>query len=247
MRVRDVMTVDPITVTPEMSLRALAHVLSERRISGAPVVDLGGRLAGVISEADLVRMQGSHRHGRRSALEWITGDHEPADAVRLAATTVGGAMASPAITIRPDQSIREAAELMLERRVNRLPVVEDGRLVGIIARADLVRAYLRSDDEIRSAIRDEVLRRDLWLDPSGFEIVVHDGIVCLRGRADRRSTAGIIGRLTKLVDGVVAVENELGWELDDHHLSPETAGEAEPTSASLVAREHPRPMTGRPR
>ena len=247
MKVRDVMTVDPITVTPEMSLRALAHVLSERRISGAPVVDLSGRLAGVISEADLVRKQGSRRHRRRSALDWITGEQEPADALRLAATTVGGAMSSPPITIEPDRSIREAAELMLERRVNRLPVVDEGRLVGIIARADLVRAYLRSDDEIRNAIRDEVLRRDLWLDPAGFDIEVHDGIVCLRGRADRRSTAGIIGRLTQLVDGVVAVENQLGWELDDRHLATGPTGEAEPTSASLVAREHPRPMMGRPR
>jgi CBS domain-containing protein len=243
MKVRDVMTVDPVTITPEMSLRALAEVLSERRISGAPVVDHTGHVTGIVSEADLLLKQGPERPRRRGALGWIAGEHGEPDQ-RRAASTVAGVMSSPAITIRPDRSIREAAELMLERRVNRLPVVDDGRLVGIIARADLVRAYLRSDEEIRRAVREEVLRRDLWLDPAGFDIEVHDGIVCLRGRADRRSTARIIGRLTQLVDGVVSVRNQIGWDLDDHHLAPATTGEPEPTAASITAREHPRPMTG---
>jgi len=126
--------------------------------------------------------------------------------------------------------------------VNRLPVIEDGRLVGIVSRADLVRAYLRLDDEIVRLVREEVLRRTMWLDPADFEITATDGIVRISGSVDSRSTAGIVARLIGVVDGVARVESDLTWEIDDIGLKPAGETEHEPGSASVATRERPPPL-----
>src|SRR6185437_6871199 len=106
--------------------------------------------------------------------------------------------------------------LMEHERIKRLPVVEDdGQLIGIVARRDLLRPYLRSDSAIRQDVEFEVLQRTLWVIPATIDVFVTDGRVTLRGRADRRSTAEIAVRLTRAVDGVVAVTDEMTWVLDD--------------------------------
>ena len=89
-------------------------------------------------------------------------------------------MTAPAVTIGPDRRVAEAAALMIARKVNRLPVVDDGRLVGIVTRADLVRAFVRSDAELAETIRDEVLLHILWLDPALFRVAVSDGVATIR-------------------------------------------------------------------
>ena len=158
MKVQDVMTRDVITVTPETPLRDVAAVLAERRISGVPVA-VGDACIGIVSEADLLPKQLSRGLSKRGPLEWIFGDqHDPEELRRRAATTAAGAMSSPAITIRPEASVHEAAALMVDSDVNRLPVVADGAMVGIVTRADLVRAYLRQDADIAFAVRERVLR-----------------------------------------------------------------------------------------
>jgi CBS-domain-containing membrane protein len=125
-------------------------------------------------------------------------------------------MSAPAVTIGPDAKIGEAARLMEHERIKRLPVVEeDGRLLGIVARRDLLRPYLRADSAIRQDVEFEVLQRTLWVIPATIDVFVTDGRVTLRGRADRRSTAEIAVRLTRAVDGVVAVTDEMTWVLDD--------------------------------
>ena len=113
---------------------------------------------------------------------------------------------------------------MVDRRVNRLPVVSGTALVGIITRADLVRAYLGSDDEVARAVRDDLLCHTMWLDPADFDISVSEGIVSIAGMVDRRSTAGIVGRLIGVIDGVTAVRNAMTWQVDDTTWEP--AGEA---------------------
>lgn len=243
MKVKDVMTRDPVTASPETKLRELALLLTDRQISGVPVVDEDGRCLGVVSEADLLVKQLTRPLSRRLPLEWILGErHDAGELRRRAATTAAEAMSAPAITITPDRPVREAASVMVDRKINRLPVVSDGRLVGIITRSDMVRAYLRLDDEILGAVRADVIRRTLWLDPSGFEVTVEDGIVRIGGLVDRRSTAGILEKLIALVDGVVEVQSTLTWELDDSHLQPSSDREPEPTAASVTAREHPQPL-----
>lgn len=241
MKVSDIMRRDVVTVTPQTSLRDLAHLLAERQISGAPVVDPDGVVVGIISEADLLAKQLSRPLSRRLPLEWILGErHDPDELRRRAATTVGGAMTAPAVTIDADRPVRDAATLMVDRGVNRLPVLADGRLVGIVTRADLVQAYLRQDEDITEAIRDSVLRRTMWLDPDAFDISVREGVVRISGKVDRRTTAGIVERLIGITDGVVEVHSDIGWDWDDTEVEP-SAGEPEPGAASLAARERPRP------
>jgi CBS domain-containing protein len=242
MNIRDVMTREVTTVTEETRLRDLAHLLSQKQISGAPVVDADGACIGVISEADLLVKQVSRPLSRRLPLEWILGErHDPEELRRRAATVVGEAMSTPPVTIAPDRPVREAATTMVDRGINRLPVVEGGRLVGIVTRSDLVRAYLRLDHDILDAVREKVLRETMWLDPNGFEVDVREGVIRIAGTVDRRTTAGIVERLIGITDGVVEVQSDLGWEMDDTELEP-VGVEHEPGAASVTAREHPQAL-----
>jgi CBS domain-containing protein len=243
MKVSDVMTRDPISVTDEMPLREVARILSEHQISGVPVVDDEGGCIGVVSEADLLIKQLGRPMSRRLPIEWIIGErHDPAELRRRAALTAGQAMSSPAVTISPDRPIREAAATMVDRKVNRLPVMDDGRLVGIVTRADLVRSYLRLDEEVLRVVRDEIVRHTMWLDPNALDISVREGVVTIGGSVDRRSTARILEKLIGLVDGVSGVSSTLTWELDDREAQPAGEGEREPGAASVTHREHPQPM-----
>jgi CBS domain-containing protein len=121
------------------------------------------------------------------------------------------------ITIGPSESIGAAARMMEQHRVKRLPVVDEstGRLVGIVARRDLLRPYLRPDEEIKEDVATQVIRDALWIDPAGIDIAVNDGRVVLRGRVDRRTTAAIAVRLVQALAGVVSVDDELTWDFDD--------------------------------
>ena len=223
MKVRDVMTGSVVSVSPATPLNELARLLSERTISGAPVVDVDGVGLGVVSEADLVAKQARRPLSRRSALDWIFGERLSSWERRAReASTVAQAMTAPAVTVSPDRPLREAAALMVDEGVNRLPVIEAGRLVGIVTRADLVRAYLKRDDEILRTVRDEVIQHTMGLDPDELRVEVGEGIVRLAGTVDRRSTATILEKLIGLVEGVDGVANYLNWEFDDRAIEPES-------------------------
>lgn len=213
--VRDVMTAEVVVVAPDCGYKNLVDVLVDRKVSAVPVVDGHGAVVGLVSEADLlpkvelgpdtsVRFEG----GRGSR-------------VKAAGQTARDLMSSPVVTIDPSAPIAAAARLMERHRVKRLPVIDEatGRLVGIVARRDLLRPYLRSDDELRDDITTHVLRDSLWVDPTELEIVIDDGRVLLRGRVDRRTTAAIAVRLVQALAGVVAVDDELTWDFDDIAVS----------------------------
>ena len=176
--IRDVMVSTVVTVEPQTPLKDVAQSLVDHRISGMPVVDADGAVLGVVSEADVLLKEGGADAIQHRSLARVRGESREtrAQLAKVAASTAGEAMTAPAITIGPDGSIAEAAALMIGRRVNRLPVVEDGRLVGIVSRADLVRAFIRSDDELARTIREDVLLRVLWLDPALFTVEVVDGV-----------------------------------------------------------------------
>ena len=127
-------------------------------------------------------------------------------------------MSSPAITIELRRSVAEAARLMVERRVNRLPVADDSRLVGIVTRADLVRAYVRPDEELEREIREDVAETSLWIDSGELEVSVEQGVVELAGEVDRRADAELLERFTAAVPGVVSVRSELRWRFDEPKL-----------------------------
>ena len=143
MKVEDVMTHEVVSVQPGASLEEAARLLIERQISGLPVVDSAGRLLGVLSEADLLVRDGAHRGA--GPLAWLLDPVGIADRIGLAAHVVGEAMTLPPITIESSRPAAAAAELMIEHRVNRLPVVDGGTLVGIVTRGDLIRALARSE------------------------------------------------------------------------------------------------------
>ena len=127
-------------------------------------------------------------------------------------------MTSPPIMTEPGRPISEAARVMTASGVNRLPVVEQGRLVGIVTRADLARAFVRSDEELASTIREDVLVRILWLDPATFAVDVSNGVASIRRRVERRSTAEMIERTIAMVPGIVDVTCEVAWTLDDSEI-----------------------------
>ena len=108
-----------------------------------------------------------------------------------------------------------AGAIMARRRVNRLPVVDSELLVGIISRGDVVRVFSRSDEELAEVIRQAVLYQTLWLDPAVFEVGVTNGNVRIAGRVERRSTAEMIERIPTLIPGVIGVEADVAWEIDD--------------------------------
>lgn len=245
MKVRDVMTSKVVRVQPATRLKDLARLLLERRISGVPVVNEDGNVVGVVSEADLVAKQVGRPLSRRTMLDWILGERPSLWEQRTrTATTVAQAMTAPAITVDADRPLGEAASLMVDRGVNRLPVIESGRLVGILTRADLVRAYLRRDEDILRIVRDEVVRHTMWLDPDSLHIEVREGVVRIVGTVDRRSTATILEKLIRLVEGVDDVSNDLTWDFDDSALEPANPQEREPGAGSLAARQRPRALHG---
>jgi CBS domain-containing protein len=220
--VRDVMTRSVISVRRTTPLKEVAQALIDNGISGLPVVDVDGAVLGVVSEADLlVKGQGAEAIRHRPLARFLGESRETrAQLDKLGATSAGDAMTAPAITITSGRSIHEAAAVMTARRVNRLPVVDDGRLVGIVSRADLVRAYVRSDEQLEEAIRQDVILRILWLDPALFSVVVKDGVASISGRVQRRSTAEMIEHSVRMVPGVVDVHVSVSWSMDDRALKP---------------------------
>jgi len=214
MKVKDVMTTGVVSVLPGVSLKEAARLMVERRISGLPVVDDSGGVLGVISEGDLLVKERGATHDAHRPLAWLVGARENGWS-KLEARVVGEAMTTPAATIGPERPVAAAAGLMLGREVNRLPVVDrDGKLVGIVTRADLVRAFARSDADVAREIRDEVVRRQMWLDADAVTVEVAAGQVVLRGCVDRRDDAEVLPKLAANVPGVVGVCSELTWRED---------------------------------
>jgi CBS domain-containing protein len=214
MRVQDVMTQDVRTIAPESSLKDAARQLVEHEISGMPVCDAEGRLLGVISEGDILYKE----RGRRDARGWPLArfvDGGSAAERKSAARIVRDAMSSPAVTITATSQAAAAARAMVEHGVNRLPVLDwDGNLVGIVTRADLVRAFVRSDEQIAAEIREDVLRRVLWIEPGRIEIAVRDGDVTLRGELETSADVAVLERLVEKVPGVVSVRSKVTRRID---------------------------------
>lgn len=222
MTVRDVMTRSVVSGHRGKPLKEVALLLVGQRISGVPVVDVDGAVLGVVSEADLlIKEQGANAVRHRPLARFLGESRETRDQLaKLGAVTAAKAMTAPAVTITSGRSIHDAAAIMTGRGVKRLPVVDDGRLVGIVTRTDLVRAYVRSDDELARTIREDVIRGILWLDPALFMVIVTDGVASISGRVERRSTAEMVERTASIVPGVIHVDADLSWELDDSGAEP---------------------------
>lgn len=201
--IRDVMSTEVVTVGPTASLRDAAQLLVDHRISGLPVVDDAGAVVGVISEADFVSAAGRPGSVGGAILRLLLGDgrHE----VR---GSVGEVMSTHPRTVDPDLPVAQAAALMSRWKVNRLPVVDGSRLVGIITRADIVRTFTQSDRELTGSVREAVSRF-----PEVEVVEVRGGIAVLRGRVEHRLMADAATTAAGQTPGIVGVDaSALQWE-----------------------------------
>jgi CBS domain-containing protein len=203
--VADVMRHEVVTVGEDTDFQRIADLLVSHAISAVPVLDLDGRVVGVVSEADLL--------GRLEYADRVP--HHPLGARRMrsgrrgsAANTAADVMSKPPVTIRAEASVSGAARLMDAARVKRLPVVDtDDRLIGIVSRRDLLRLYARADADIEIALGSDLA--DLGIDVSGMTLSVSRGVVTVGGRLAQDGYAEIIVRLIASVPGVVDVVNTI--------------------------------------
>ncbi len=197
MDVRDLMTTDVVAVAKTTSIRDAARLMFRYRVSGLPVVDVEDRVLGIITEGDFLQME----------IERVETGVIP--------DQVGDVMSSPVETIPPDMDVIGAARFMQAQNVKRLIVAEDERMVGIISRADFVAAFTRPDDLIEDEIREDLIRRVLFVDPETVEVEVSNGVVTLMGSIGTRTEARLMEELARRLDGVVEVRSNLTWRIDD--------------------------------
>ena len=197
MLVRDLMTTDVVAVGPGASIRDAARLMFRYRVSGVPVVDMDDHVLGIITEGDFLAME----------IERLETGAVP--------TEVREVMSKSVKTIPPEMDVTGAARFMQAQDVKRLVVASDGRMVGIISRFDIVSAFTRPDDLIEDEIREDLVRRVLFVDPETIEVKVVNGVVTFVGSIGTRTEARLVEELARRLDGVVDVSNQLTWRIDD--------------------------------
>ncbi|MBW0119018.1 CBS domain-containing protein [Pseudonocardia abyssalis] len=233
--VSDVMTTHVLTARPAMPLKELARVLTEHRVGALPVLDADDRVIGMVSERDLLSKQAQPLPRPR---RWWQTRRARREIRRAEADTVAHLMTRRPVTVGPAAKLAEAARRMTEHELKHLPVVDDGgSLVGIVSRADLIGAYLRTDEQIRTAVLDDVFLHVLWTDATQVEVSVTDGIVTIDGTVEQRSTAEMAEHLVRRLDGVVDVVCTLAYRVDDGGLDgrPPHRPQARPTTTTDTA------------
>lgn len=217
MKARDVMTTPVITAAPDTPIRDIATLLLEKRISGLPIVS-GDRVVGILSEGDLLRRVEAGTEPRRS--RWLEALLDPAvqaaDFVRSRGLCAKDVMTRDIVSVDSEANLRDIADVFEQRRIKRVPVLENDRLVGIISRANLLRALMvytppgttddGSDQTILSRIRAR-LQGERWLDLSRLNIVVSDGIVHLWGTVNSDEQRRALEVAAGEIPGVREVQN----------------------------------------
>ncbi|MEU7004624.1 CBS domain-containing protein [Nonomuraea sp. NPDC046570] len=219
-KVNEIMTRDVASVNGSTPFKDVAETLIAHAVSAVPVVDAEAHVIGVVSEADLLRKEEFreqfYREGYQPPLRARLGWEGRKAKKKAAGDTAAALMTAPAVTITPGASTVEAARLMEEHGIKRLPVVdEEGRLLGIVSRHDVIKVFVRQDGDIAHEVREEILDRALLGSADSVRIKVVNGIVTLSGSVDRRSDSEITARMIQRVNGVINVINKLEWEKDD--------------------------------
>jgi CBS domain-containing protein len=206
--VKDVMTTQVLSVRQAASFKEMVVKMRRSRVSALPVVDGEGRVIGVVSEADMLNKQADLDTGSGTLSDLLRfGEREKADGV-----TAAELMTKPPVTVGPGVPLPEAARLMRDRRVKRLPVINDaGLLIGIISRADVLRVFARPDADIRREAEEEAIAETFLADSPSIAVTVHDGIVTLTGRTDTGQLASGLVMAVRQIDGVVAVRDQLSY------------------------------------
>jgi CBS domain-containing protein len=222
MKISDVMTRRVISIAPEAGIRDAMELMLRNHISGLPVIDGGGVLVGVLSETDFLRRTETGTERKRSAwYDAFFGSDDSARAyVRAHGLKVEDVMSREPITVTENTPLEKAVDLMERHRVKRLPVVHGAKVVGIVTRANLLRALVsihrsaheppKNDDAIRDRIA-AAMNKETWTTGMLVEVLVHDGIVDLWGRVEDASHRDALKVLVESTPGVKRVEDHLSW------------------------------------
>jgi CBS domain-containing protein len=224
MNVAEIMTQPVISVAPETTIAEAARLMLQHRISGLPVLDPRGAVVGVVSEGDLLRRAETGTERRRARwLEFlVTPGRLAQDYAHAHARKVGEVMSPNVVAVAPHDPIEEVVRQMERHRIKRLPVIEAGRLVGIVSRANLVRALVHNlahpgaaktdvpDAEIHDQILAEIARQP-WGPRASVDVRVDNGTVELYGSIIDERERNALQVLAENVAGVKAVRDHLIW------------------------------------
>jgi len=212
--VADVMTPGVVAAHEGATFKQIVQSLARNRINSVPVIDDDRKVVGIVTESDLLaHMAKGHPSPVPSKHRIGAGrDRRRKEEAEIATDL----MTSPAVTIHAEASVADAAKLAAKSKVHRLPVVDNaGVLVGIVSRGDLLKCFLRADDEIRTQIIDDVIKHGMAVDPATISTIVEEGIVTLSGKLDRLSLILQLVERIRGIEGVVAVHSTLSYEVDD--------------------------------
>jgi CBS domain-containing protein len=209
--VKDVMSTHVIAVRDIATFKEIATTLHEQRVSAFPVIDEDNKVTGVVSEADLLAKEALEGTVPRT-LQSLTQQNVRR---RVNAVTAADLMTKPPVTIGPDESVTHAARLMFDRRVKRLPVTrDDGTLIGIVTRSDVLSVYSRSDADIQHQVTQNLILGTFMCDPYLFTVTVKNGIVTIKGAPETTQVGLDIVSAIRHVEGVVAVRDRLSYPAD---------------------------------
>lgn len=221
MRAHQIMTRSVITTAPDATILEAAKIMLKHHVSGLPVLDSAGKLVGIVSEGDFIRRSEIGTQRKRGRwLRFLLGTSATAtDYVRENGRKVAEVMTADPVTVAEDAPLEEIVKTMESRGVKRLPVMKDGRLVGIVSRANLLQAVASlardipdptaDDDHIRRRIVVAIEKHD-W-SPFGLNVIVRDGIVHLSGVITDEGSRQAAVVATENVAGVRKVHDHLCW------------------------------------
>ena len=225
MKARDIMSTKVVTVSPATSVRDIAELMIEKHVSGLPVLNDNGTLVGMVSEGDLLRRPeiGTEKPRRRWVSFFIGVDKQAREFTKSHALRAGDVMTEQVIHVSEDTPLGDVVGLMEKHNIKRLPVLSDGKLVGIVSRVDLLRALAarqaepmpppaESDAAIRAAMND-VLENEEWAMSAMVNVIVSEGVVHLWGVIDSNDQRQALRVAAENIPGVAVVEEHLSFSL----------------------------------
>jgi CBS-domain-containing membrane protein len=212
--VKDVMSTHVIAVRQIASYKEMAAMLHSQRLSAFPVIDDDNKVIGVVSETDLLTKEALEGSVPRT----VQGLTRQRVRSQVNGVTAADLMTQPAVTIGPDETVTSAARLMYNRRVKRLPVVnDDGKLIGIVTRSDVLTVYGKPDSQIQGEISKDLILGTFRCDPARFTVTVKDGIATIEGTPEATQVGLDIIDAARHMEGVVAVRDRLTYPADPPH------------------------------
>jgi CBS domain-containing protein len=219
MRAKDVMVRAVATTTPDATIETVAKLMINLRISGVPVLDRNGQLVGIVTEGDLLRRveTGTERRLSRWS-EWFSANAQmAAEYVKSHARRVEDVMTRQVVTVGELEDLDEIAELMESNGIKRVPVVHDGKIVGIVSRADLLQVLAsggapRDAEDSDRLVRERLLAelgKQQWASPSESNIVISDGVVHFWGTVGSEKERTALRVLAENIPGVRGIEDHM--------------------------------------